>query len=87
MPKVGDIIVNPWVSAEYNGKLNPMYATVYLGHNTSVDYLNRKHNWGKGFWTRDGREWRVIGHVNVGFKDAITEAVWRELCFREEQLC
>ena len=41
----GDIIVNPWVSREHNGLLNPLYATIYLGDNYSLDYKGRKHLW------------------------------------------
>ena len=63
---IGDIIVNPWVSVEYNGCINPMYATVYIGNNTSIDYKGRTHKWSppKGRW-EDKEKWKVIGHYDI----------------------
>lgn len=76
--KVGDIIVNPWVSVVFNGDINPMYATVYIGHDTSVDYLGRTHKWShpKCRW-QDKDKWRVIGHYDIygEMKEAVVHAI------------
>ena len=76
--KVGDIIVNPWVSREFDGKYNPMYATIYIGNNQSIDCKGRKHTWvDKVYRTDNEREWKVIGHceilkyINMSIIDAV----------------
>ena len=82
--KVGDIIVNPWVSKIYQGKLNPIYATVYIGNGSTIDYLGRQHKWStpKGRW--EGKDqWKVIGYFPLygALKSAIGDAVengWAE---------
>ena len=64
----GDIIVNPWVSRDYFGSLNPMYATIYLGDNYSLDYKGRKHTWADKVYKENKDKktpWRVIGHVDI----------------------
>ena len=75
---VGDIIVNPWVSVEYNGCINPMYATVYIGDDTSIDYRGDTHKWSppKGRW-EDKDKWKVIGHYDIfgELKEAIINTV------------
>ena len=64
--KIGDIIINPYVSKEYDGKLNPMYATIYIGDNRSVDYKGRVHRWAdKVYKEGNEREWKVVGHCNL----------------------
>ena len=66
--KRGDIIVNPWVSRDYDGRLNPMYATIYLGNNYSLDYKGRKHTWVDKVYKENEKQktpWRVIGHVDI----------------------
>ena len=66
--KRGDIIVNPWVSRDYDGRLNPMYATIYLGNNYSLDYKGRKHTWADKVYKENEKQktpWRVIGHVDI----------------------
>lgn len=82
--KVGDIIVNPWVSKIYQRKLNPMYATVYIGNDTTVDYLGKSHKWSspKAGW--EGKDkWKVIGYYPIRdeLKKVIGDAVdngWAE---------
>ena len=80
--KVGDIIVNPYVSAEYDGKLNPMYATIYLGHNYSLDYKGRKHTWIDKVYSDKNKHgaWKVIGHIDLHeiIYDAISSAVYNQ---------
>lgn len=64
--RVGDIIINPYVSKDFDGELNPMYATIYLGDNKSLDYRGRVHTWADKVYRRGNKnEWRVIGHVNL----------------------
>ena len=64
----GDIVVNPWVSKEYNGKLNPLYATIYLDGNCSLDYMGRQHYWGHPIYKINEKEltpWEIIGHIDL----------------------
>jgi len=66
--KVGDIVVNPYVSKEFDGKLNPNYATIYIGNNETIDYNGRKCKWADKIYRTDiksQREWKVIGHVDL----------------------
>ena len=68
--RIGDIIINPWVDKMYDGDLNPMYATIYLGHNTSLDYKGTKHRWNTAVFKEDPRyksPWKVIGHIDLKF--------------------
>lgn len=78
--KRGDIIVNPWVSLNYFDELNPLYATIYLGNNYSLDYKGRKHNWADKVYKKNEEKrtpWRVIGHVDIDgwLFDQISNAV------------
>lgn len=62
----GDIIVNPWVSKDYCDGLNPMFATIYLGGNKSIDYLGRTHVWADKVYRENTEKrcpWKVIGHI------------------------
>lgn len=74
----GDIIVNPWVSVDYCGELNLMYATIYLGNNYSLDYKGRKHTWADKVYKGNAKKlcpWKVIGHIDI---DSILEMAIRE---------
>lgn len=76
--KRGDIIVNPWVSVDYCGELNPMYVTIYLGNNYSLDYKGRKHKWADKVYKENAEHkcpWKVIGHIDI---DSILETAIRE---------
>lgn len=78
--RVGDIIVNPWVMKNFNGELNPNYATVYIGNNESIDYRGRKCRWAEKVYEEDPdslRPWEVIGHIDISgiIENAIREAV------------
>jgi len=65
--KKGDVVINPYVPRLFNGKLNPLYATIYVGNNQTIDYKGRKTGWSDRIANpRPGeREWRVIGHVDL----------------------
>ena len=77
--RVGDIIVNPWVQKEFNGELNPNYATIYLGNKQCLDINGKIGHFAfdtkVNKWDKDEpeREWKVIGHVNL--KDAILDSI------------
>lgn len=78
--RVGDIIVNPWVAKEFDGRLNPNYATIYIGNNESIDYRGRKCRWAEKVYEEDPdtlRPWEVIGHIDISeiIENAIREAV------------
>ena len=81
----GDIVINPWVSKEYNGKLNPMYATIYDRNNTTIDYLGRRHTWCDNLSKPETweREWRVIG--NFDFQKAIKAHIEEAVSEVEEE--
>ena len=86
--KRGDIIVNPWVSVDYCGELNPMYATIYLGNNFSLDYKGRKHTWADKVYKENAEykcPWKVIGHIDLDdiIETAIRRAVEDEQTERE----
>ena len=70
--KRGDIIVNPYVSKEFDGHLNPNYATIYIGNNKTVDYRGRICSWASKV-----DEWQVIEHCDLfGFiKRSIETAI------------
>lgn len=85
--KVGDIVVNPWVSKYCSGLLsgdkpNPNYATIYLGNKKVLDYNGKIKEF--CFDTKVNmhdpnekeREWKVIGHVDIKsiILDALSES-------------
>lgn len=74
--RIGDIIINPYVNKDFDGRLNAMYATIYLGDNKSLDYKGRVHTWADKVCRHDNEnEWRVIGHIDLKriIKDIIKE--------------
>ena len=80
----GDIVVNPWVSAYFNGELNPNYATIYLGDNKSLDYNGRVHEWADKIHKDNPKRntpWKVIGHIDLY---GIAELAIRDAVFAEE---
>lgn len=67
----GDVIINPWVSKEYCGDLNPCYATVYVGDGKCIDYLGRKHAW-YGLNDKNPEwEYKTVGHIDFDLKQEI----------------
>lgn len=81
--RVGDIIVNPWVAREFDGRLNPNYATIYIGNNESIDYKGRKCQWVDKVYKENPEKhcpWKVIGHIDISgiIENAIKEAVENE---------
>lgn len=67
----GDVIINPWVSKEYCGDLNPCYATVYIGNGKCIDYRGRTHAWGGLNDKNPEREYKTVGHIDMDLKDKI----------------
>ena len=55
--------MNPYVDREFNGDLNPMYATIYLGNNRSLDYNGNVHTWVDTVYRNE--KWKVGGHVDL----------------------
>lgn len=81
--RIGDVIINPWVSADYFGELNPMYATIYLGDNRSLDYKGRRHEWVDKVYKDNPDKrcpWKVIGNIDIEniIADVIAKAVQEE---------
>lgn len=81
--RIGDIVVNPWVSTYFNGELNPNYATIYLGDNKSLDYKGRVCKWADKIYKdnpQNNTPWKVIGHIDLyGIAElAIRDAVSAE---------
>lgn len=85
--KVGDIVVNPWVSKYCSGllsedNLNPNYATIYLGDKKVLDYNGKikEFCFDTKVNMRDPnekeREWTVIGHVDI--KEIILKTVEKD---------
>jgi hypothetical protein len=72
--KKGDIVVNPWVPKYYNGELNPLYATIYIG-DKFIDFDGRVFKWDVSS-TGQKREWAVIGNVDI--KNMIEEFCKKE---------
>ena len=80
----GDIVINPWVSAYFNGELNPNYATIYLGDNKSLDYNGRVCEWADKIYKDNPKRntpWKVIGHIDLY---GIAELAIRDAVFAEE---
>ena len=71
----GDVIINPWVSREYNGDLNPCYATIYIGNGKCVDYKGRKHAWIGLNDEHPEREYKTVGHIDINLKQMILDVL------------
>lgn len=67
----GDVIINPWVSRDYNGDLNPCYATIYIGDGKCVDYRGRRHAWIGLNDKIPEREYKTVGHIDIDLKGMI----------------
>lgn len=74
----GDVIINPWVSKEYQGDLNPCYATVYIGNGKCVDYRGRTHAWIGLNDEHQEREYRTVGHIDMNLKEKLLEILASE---------
>ncbi len=75
MRKKGYVIINPWVSREYNGDLNPCYATIYIGNGKCVDYRGVTHAWVGLNDKNPEREYKTIGHIDIDLKRMISEVI------------
>ena len=71
----GDVIINPWVSREYNGDLNPCYATIYIGDGRCLDYRGEVHEWGGLNSKNPEREYKTIGHIDTDLKRMLLEVL------------
>ena len=69
--KIGDVIINPWVSKDYCGDLNPCYATVYIGNGVCIDYKGHKHRWLGLNAKKPEREYITVGHIDLSLKGKI----------------
>lgn len=58
--KVGTVVINPYVSREVRGKINPLYATIYLSPHESID-----RNFEKRKWCADIRTWKAVGFIDI----------------------
>lgn len=74
----GDVIINPWVSKEYQGDLNPCYATVYIGNGECIDYRGIKHKWCGLNDKNPEREYRTVGHIDLNLKEKLLEILESE---------
>lgn len=63
--KVGDIIINPYVQKDFKTKPNPLYQSmiIHIGkeYTTTLRYDGKTSK----YYTRDIKEWEVIGNVNL----------------------
>lgn len=71
----GDIIINPWVSKEYCGDLNPCYATMYIGNGKCVDYRGVTHRWYGLNDKNHEREYKTVGHIDINLKAMIIDVL------------
>lgn len=71
----GSVIINPWVSKEYYGDLNPCYATIYIGNGTCIDYHGRCHKWVGLNDDNPEREYKVVGYIDINLKDMILKVL------------
>lgn len=71
----GDVIVNPWVSKELDGVLNPCYATIYVGDGICVDYRGKRHAWVGLNDKNHEKEYKTIGHIDIDLKSMISEVI------------
>lgn len=67
----GDVIINPWVSRDYNGDLNPCYATIYIGDGKCIDYRGVRHAWIGLNDENPEREYKTVGHIDIDLKGMI----------------
>lgn len=71
----GDVIINPWVSKELWGDLNPCYATMYIGNGKCIDYRGVKHEWCGLNDDHPEREYRTVGYIDINLKDMILKVL------------
>lgn len=63
--KVGDIIVNPHVLKDFGTKPNPMYQSMIIHIDKKYTTTLRYDGKTSKYYTREVKEWEVIGNVNL----------------------
>lgn len=63
--KVGDIIINPYVSQEYQGNPNPLYKSMVAHIGTEYTTCLRIDGKRTKYYTRDAKKYEVVGHIDI----------------------
>lgn len=64
--KVGDIIINPYVSKEYKDLgVNPMYKSMIIHIGKEYTTVLRIDGRTSEYFTKDVKEWEVANHVDI----------------------
>lgn len=64
--KVGDIIINPYVSKEYkNIGVNPLYKSMIIHIGSEYTTTLRIDGKTSKYYTKDVKEWKVENHVDI----------------------
>ena len=65
--KVGDIIINPYVSQEYQyqRKPNPLYKTMVIHIGTEYTTCLRIDGKRVKYYTKDAKKYEVVGHIDI----------------------
>lgn len=64
--KIGDVIINPSVRKEFNGKPNPMYKSMVIHKDAKYTTTLRIDGKTSRYYTSDCREWEISHHVDIG---------------------
>lgn len=64
--KVGDIIKNPYVNKEFNGKPNPMYLSMITHIGSEYTTCLRCDGKKSRYYTRDAKQWEIVNHIDIG---------------------
>lgn len=63
--KVGDIVINPWVSPLYKGQPNPLYQSMVIDIGKSYTKCLRIDGLISEYYTSDVRQWDKAGTVDL----------------------
>ena len=63
--KVGDIVINPYVKKEFNGKPNPMYKSMITHIGSEYTKCLRIDGKQSTYYTRDIKDYEVVAHVDL----------------------
>lgn len=64
--RVGDVIINPYVSKEFKGEPNPIYKSMIIHIGSKYTTTLRFDGETSEYYTRDCKDWEISHHIDFG---------------------
>ena len=63
--KIGDIVINPYVNKEINGKPNPMYKSMIIHIGSEYTKCLRYDGKQTTYYTSNIKKYEVVAHIDI----------------------